>query len=171
MVPPSVPPTGVLPDGARPRLDWVHTVVPTGPGTEGFDVSPDGRELWTVAPDGTLYVLDVAAGKMVVQFASGLEGAHRLAFTPDGRRVMVVSVRTGDVAVFDAATRALVSRLKTGRAAGIRMDPDGNRVFVSCTPDGFVAVIDLGTLKETTRIPVGRPDGVALSERAGTRMP
>lgn len=171
MVPPAVPPTGVLPAGARPRLDWVHTVVPTGPGTEGFDVSPDGRELWTVAPDGTLYVLDVAAGKVAAQFASGLEGAHRLAFTPDGRRVMVVSVRTGAVAVFDVMTRALVSRLQTGRGAGIRMDPDGNRAFVSCTPDGFVAVIDLATLKETTRIPVGRPDGVALSERSGTRTP
>lgn len=171
MVPPAVPPTGVLPAGARPRLDWVHTVVQTGPGTEGFDVSPDGRELWTVGPDGTLYVLDVAAGKVVASFASGLQGAHRLAFTPDGRRVMVVSVRTGAVAVFDAATRVQVRRLQTGRAAGIRMDADGNRAFVSCTPDGFVAVIDLSTLKETSRIPVGRPDGIALAQRAGTRAP
>ncbi|HBO6052673.1 TPA: YncE family protein [Pseudomonas aeruginosa] len=171
MVPPAMPPTGVLPAGAKPRMDWVHTVVPTGPGTEGFDVSPDGRELWTVGPDGTLYILNVAAGKLVAKFASGLDGAHRLAFTPDGRRVMVVSVKTGVLEVFDAATRTTVKRLQTGRGAGIYMDPGGNRAFVSCTPDGFVAVIDLATLEETARIPVGRPDGIALVDRSATQAP
>lgn len=165
LVPPSLPPTGVLPAGAKPRLDWVHTVVPTGAGTEGFDVSPDARELWTVGPDGTLYVIDLTTRRMAATFASGLDGAHRLAFTPDGQRVMVVSVKTGALAVFDAARRTLVKRLQTGRGAGIFMDATGNRAFVSCTPDGFVAVIDLATLTQTARIAVARPDGVALARR------
>ncbi len=163
LVQPAIPPTGVLPAGARPRLDWVHTIVPTGPGTEGIDVSPDERELWTVAPDGTVYVIDLDAHRVVATFASGLEGAHRLAFTPDGRQVWVVSVKTGELAVIDATTHTVVKRFQTGRAAGIRMDPRRNRAFVSCTPDGFVAVIDLSTLRETARIAVARPDGVALA--------
>src|SRR5581483_8136476 len=28
---------------------WVHTVVPTERGAEGVDLSPDGKELWTVS--------------------------------------------------------------------------------------------------------------------------
>lgn len=36
------------------------TVIPVGKGDEGFDVSPDGRELWTAnALDGTLSVVDL----------------------------------------------------------------------------------------------------------------
>nr|WP_280304664.1 YncE family protein [Xanthomonas euvesicatoria] len=170
LVPPSMPPTGVLPAAAKPRMDWVHTIVPTGPGTEGFDVSPDERELWTVGPDGMLYVIDLASRRIAATFASGLDGAHRRAFTPDGRRVMVVSVKTGALAVFDAATRTLVKRLQTGHGAGIHMDASGNRAFVSCTPDGFVAVIDLDTLRETARIEVERPDGVALSMQASAPL-
>lgn len=171
LVSPAMPPTGVLPAGARPRLDWVHTVVATGPGTEGFDVSPDGRELWAAAPDGTLYVIDIAARRVVATLASDLDGAHRLAFTPDGRLVMVVSVKTGALAMYDAAARVLVKRLQTGRGAGIYMDAGSNRAFVSCTPDDFIAVIDLSTLQESARIAVARPDGVALASRPNQRGP
>ena len=167
-VPPTIPPTGVLPAGAQSRLDWVHTVVPTGPGTEGMDVSPDERELWTVGPDGTLYIIELTAKRVVAEIASGLGGAHRLAFTPDGDQVMVASVKTGALVVFDAATRKPVKRLQTGRGAGIYMDRAGHRAFVSCTPDGFVAVIDLATLTETARIAIARPDGVALVSRGQT---
>ena len=48
------PPGGGPLDGAprppvngRMRLDWNETVIPVGKGDEGFDVSPDGAELWT----------------------------------------------------------------------------------------------------------------------------
>ena len=44
----------------QPRMDWNQTVIPVGRGDEGFDVSPDGRELWTAnAQDGTLSVVDL----------------------------------------------------------------------------------------------------------------
>lgn len=162
MVPPSMPPTGVLPAGAKPRLDWVHTVVPVGQGAEGFDVSPDSRELWTVTPAGVVSIIDTQTRQVVASIDVGLDGAHRLAFTPDGHRVMVVSVKTGGLVVVDAGTRALVKRMQTGRGAGIHMDAVGNRAFVSCTPDDFVAVIDLATLTETARLRVARPDGIAL---------
>src|SRR5882724_2499789 len=37
------------PPGAKPREDWVSTIVAVARGSEGFDVSPDGRQLWTAA--------------------------------------------------------------------------------------------------------------------------
>lgn len=165
MVQPAMPPTGVMPAGATPRLDWVHTVVPVGAGAEGFDVSPDDRMLWTIRPDGVIVIVDIDAAKVVSTIDSGLQGGHRLAFTPDGQRVMVVSVKTGAVMVFDAASRALVKQWTTGRGAGLYIEPDGQRAFISCTPDGFVAVVDMATLTETARIPVARPDGIAVAHR------
>ena len=34
-------------------MDWNETVIPVGKGDEGFDLLPDGRELWTAnAQDG-----------------------------------------------------------------------------------------------------------------------
>jgi YVTN family beta-propeller protein len=39
---------------------WTMTHVPVGKGPEGFDVSPDGKELWAAnSHDGTLSVVDV----------------------------------------------------------------------------------------------------------------
>lgn len=37
-----VPPTGVLTPNAKPRWDWIQTLIPVGKGVEGFD---DGREI------------------------------------------------------------------------------------------------------------------------------
>ncbi|RKG70860.1 YncE family protein [Corallococcus sp. CA054B] len=163
---PTVPPTGVLPPTAKPQMDWVQTLVPVAEHSEGFDVSPDGKELWSASPTGALSVVDLKAKKGVATVDAKLPGAHRLEFTPDGKRVLAVSVRTGELAVFDTGTRKEVKRLKIGRGAAMLMDAEGNRAFVSCTPDNDVAVIDLKTLEVTGHIDVGgRPDGLAFAVR------
>src|SRR5579871_1200760 len=45
--PPPGATNGAPPPGMQPRTQWMHTVVTVGKGSEGFDVSPDGKELWT----------------------------------------------------------------------------------------------------------------------------
>ena len=91
--PPGAPlpgtPAGAVPGrGGRgappPTTDWRVTVVPVGQGAEGFDLSPDGKELWVAnAQAGSLSIVDVAkktASTVSVRFRS----ANRLKFTPDG---------------------------------------------------------------------------------------
>src|SRR6202042_829294 len=57
------PPSG---QGPRAHEDWIETVIPVSRGSEGFDVSPDGTELWTAASeDGTIAVIDLAAKQKV----------------------------------------------------------------------------------------------------------
>src|SRR5580692_157242 len=162
------PGTQPPPGGGQTRLDWNQTVIPVGKGDEGFDVSPDGRELWTAnAEDGTLSVVDLTTRTVTATLNAKTFGANRLKFTPDGKLVLISSLGDGDLVVYDAASRKEFKRVKIGHgAAGILMDRDGNRVFIACGPDNYVAVLDLKTLEVTSQIDVGgEPDGLAWAIR------
>jgi YVTN family beta-propeller protein len=152
------------PVGAPPREDWIQTVIPTARGSEGFDVSPDGSELWTASSeDGTIYVIDLAAKKLKTKIDAKVSGANRLKISPDGKMVLISSLRSSDLTIYDTRSHKEIKRLKIGRgAAGILMDPDGSRAFVACTPDNYVAVVNLKTLEVTQHVDVGGgPDGLA----------
>lgn len=172
---PPGPPPGTPPPGAPPvpgpggppgstRSDWDETVVRVGNGSEGFDVSPDGKEIWVAnAQEGTISIIDAAAKKVIDTLSANVPGANRLKFTPDGTRVLVSSLRIPDVVVMNAHNRKEIKRIKPGRgAAGIVMQPDGMRAYVACSPDNYVAVIDLKSLDVVGKIDVGlEPDGLA----------
>ncbi len=156
------------PPNARPREDWIQTVVPTARGSEGFDVSPDGKELWTASSEeGIISIIDLGAKKLSAQIDAKVQGANRLMFTPDGRLVFISSLQTGDLTIYDARSRTEKKRLKIGHgAAGILMDPVSPRAFVACSADNNIAVIDLKTLEVTSRLDVGGvPDGLAWAIR------
>ena len=77
----------------RTQTDWDETVVAVGRGAEGFDVSPDGKEIWAAnAQDGTISIVDVASKKVTDTLAANVNGANRLKFTPDGKHVFVSSL-------------------------------------------------------------------------------
>jgi YVTN family beta-propeller protein len=147
---------------------WVETLIPVGKGPEGFDVSPDGKELWAAnSHDGTVSVIDVAKKKVVQTFDLHTKFANRLKFTPDGKLVLIADLGTGDLVVVDVAGRKEVKRVSLGHGvAGILIVPDGSRAFIAVSPDSEVAVFDLKTLSVTGRIPTGKgPDGLALAVR------
>jgi YVTN family beta-propeller protein len=179
-LPPMGPPPGMRPPqgsqtttppppgGNQPRMDWNQTVIPVGKGDEGFDVSPDGRELWTAnAQDGTLSVIDLTTRAVTATLNSKTFGANRLKFTSDGRLVLISSLGDGNLVVYDAASRKEFKRVKIGHgAAGILIDRDSNRAFIACGPDNYVALVDLKTLEVTGHIDVGgEPDGLAWATR------
>lgn len=171
--PPGMRPAGGAPNpppqgGAQPRMDWNETVIPVGKGDEGFDVSPDGRELWTAnAQDGTLSIVDIASKRVTSTLDAKIFGANRLKFTPDGKLVLISSLGSGDLVIYDAALRKEFKRVEIGHgAAGILMDPDAPRAFIACSPDNYVAVLDLKTFAVIGRLDVGgEPDGLAWAIR------
>jgi YVTN family beta-propeller protein len=151
-----------------PRADWNETVVRVGNGSEGFDVSPDGKEIWVAnAGEGTVSIIDVASKQVKETLAANVAGANRLKFTPDGKLAFISTLRGPEVTVIDTATRKTVKRIAVGHgAAGIVMQPDGARAFVACSPDGYVVVIDIHSLEVVGRIEAGRnPDGLAWATR------
>jgi len=163
-------PGGPPPGGGPPpsRKDWNETVVKVGGGSEGFDVSPDGREVWVAnAQDGTISVIDRANKTVVATLTANARGANRLKFTLDGKLALVSLLDGGGLLVMDAKARKEVKRIDIGHgAAGIVMQPDGARAYVSCGPDNYVAVIDLATLTMVGKIEAGgEPDGLAWAIR------
>ena len=139
-----------------------------GRGVEGFDVSPDGKELWAAnARDATVTIIDIAAKKAIQTIPIAVKGANRLKFTPDGKHVLIsgLGARGGDTSlvVLDASTRKEVKQLSLGGgSAGILMSPDGSRAYVAVSSADKIAVVDLKTLEVVGQINAGKqPDGLA----------
>lgn len=162
-----MPPPGargpVGPPPGPPGGDWNETVIPVGRGSEGFDVSPDGKTAWVAnAWDGTISVIDIDAKKVTATLQANARGANRLKFTPDGTRALISA--GAELVVVDVASQKEVKRIKIGRAGGggVLVQPDGQRAFIAFAGDGFVAVIDLKTLEVVGKIDAGaNPDGLA----------
>jgi YVTN family beta-propeller protein len=163
---PGAPPPGPIPGSQRE--DWNQTIITVGAGSEGFDVSPDAREIWTAnAHDGSISIIDFAQKKLLQTLSANVGSANRLKFTPDGKQVFISTLSGPDVIVFDAITRKEIKRIPVGHgAAGIQMQPDNSRAFVACTPDNYVVAIDLKSLQVTAHIDAGpEPDGMAWAGR------
>jgi YVTN family beta-propeller protein len=157
--------------------------IPTGKGTEGIDATPDGREIWVANRDAnTITVIDVKSLAPVFTINAS-EFPIRVKITPDGRRAVVTFTGSGDVGVYDTATRVQAARIPIGRDAvagtetrvfqkrfgtspapvGLLIAPDGGRAFVSAAHADVVAVIDLQKLRVEDAWRAGRePDGLAL---------
>lgn len=159
-VPPYPVPQGATVPHRDP--DWNQTVVRVGNGSEGFDVSPDGREVWTENTlDHTVSVVDIASKSVAATIPIDAPTANRVKFTPDGRYVLVSA--GPELLVLDAHSRTIFKRVPVGHgSAGLLVDPGGRRAFIACNPDSYVAVVDLGTFAVTAHLDVGgKPDGMA----------
>jgi streptogramin lyase len=158
---PGGPPQG---GGGPGGAGWKQTLVKVGRGPEGFDVSPDGKQLWTChMGDGKISVVDLASMKAVKTIDAGARALNRLKFTPDGSLALVSDIFGGEVILIDVTSQLVKARVKVGRgASGILIPPDGSRAFVAATGDNVIAVIDLKSLKELARFHTGPgPDGMA----------
>ncbi len=157
--PPMAPPPGF-----GPHSDWYQTIIPVSVGSEGFDVSPNGKQLWAAsAEDGTIAIIDLVTKKLLSKLDAKAFGANRLKFTPDGKMVLISSLRNGDLFFIDVALHKQIKKINIGHGgAGILVEPNGERAFIGCTGDNYVAVIDLKKLEVIITINAGGgPDGLA----------
>lgn len=149
-------------------IDWDETVIPVGKGPEGFDVTPDGKELWAATSrDGGVSIINIFEKRVTHTFNVQTRRSNRLKFTPDGRLVLISDLDAGELVVLERATRKELKRIPLGRQlAGILVVPDGSRAYAAVTGDNNVAVIDLRTFELTGRLQTGiGPDGMAWAVR------
>lgn len=146
---------------------WNETAIPVGKGPEGFDVSPDGKELWAAqSRDGGVSIIEIAAKKVTQTLNLQTKRSNRLKFTPDGKLVLISDLGGGELLVLDAAARKEIKRIHMGsNPEGILIVPDGSRAYVAVAGDNNVAIVDLKTLEVTSRISTGSgPDGMAWAQ-------
>ena len=147
---------------------WNATVISTGKGPEGIDLSPDGKEVWAAnSGDGTVSIIDVAPKKVTNTLDVKTKHSNRLKFTPDGKMALISDAGSDELIVMDASTRNERKRIKVGRGPeGILVEPDGARAYVATSQDNAVSVVDLKTLEVVGKITTGKnPDGLAWAQR------
>jgi DNA-binding beta-propeller fold protein YncE len=151
----------VLESGPR---GWHATAIPVGKGPEGFDLSPDGKQLWAAdSGDGKITIVDLAAKKAAGTIDVHTKRSNRLKFTPDGQRVLVSDLAGGELVIVDTNSHAEIKRLALGRAPeGVLVLAGGSRALIAVSGENSIAVIDLKSLEVSRRIATGAgPDGMA----------
>jgi YVTN family beta-propeller protein len=156
--------------GGGPRKTWEITNVASGRGAEGFDLSPDGKEIWAAnAQDSTVTVIDVASKKVTATFPVVVRG-NRLKFVPDGKRALISGGAPGgsgaNFSVIDAATHKEIKTLTMGGGSGgILIVPDGSRAYVAVAAANKVVAVDLKKMEQVGEVATGKgPDGLAWKD-------
>jgi YVTN family beta-propeller protein len=155
------------PSPGLPTPDWEVTNIPVGHGSEGFDLTPDGKELWVAnANDRTISVIDIASRKVVDTLPS-TSAANRLKITVDGKYAFVSDLNGTDMLIIDVHSRKPFKTLTmAGSSEGLLMSPDGTHAYTTLNGRDSVAVIDLKTFTVTGEVKTGRsPDGLAWASR------
>ena len=144
----------------------------TMPMCEGIALSPDEREVWTgSAGTGGIAVMDALTETVVARISPGTF-AYRLAFTPDGRTVVVPRGIGGAVAVYDTASRSLLRELPiSGAVLSVLPAADNQTLFVAATGPGRVLKVDLltGAILGSVVVSV-LPDGLAYAPTPQEQM-
>ncbi len=143
-------------------------VLPTGPGTEGIAISPDGKEVWAASrTDAKIEIISTATDAIVASFPSGGKSPKRLDFTPDGSQVWVTNSGSAQTTVFDAHSRDLIESVTTSKdPSGVSISPDGRHAYITNSNANLLTFVDVGSRKIVSTMAVGTdPDGVVYSSR------
>ena len=81
--------------------------------TPGMAMALASGELWVTDSSGQVVQFD-PTGTETSRFSTA-EGAHGLAFSPDGERGFVTNQLASSVSIFDVATRALIKTMPTAK--------------------------------------------------------
>jgi len=150
------------------RSGWNVTAIPVGKGPEGFDLSPDGKEVWAAnSGDGTVSVIDTAAKKMTQTIDVKTKHSNRLKFTPGGKLALISDPEGDELVVVDVASHTIRKRINVGKGPeGTLVQPDGAKAYVALSGENAVAVVDLKTLEVAAKLQTGKdPDGLTWAER------
>lgn len=159
--------------------DKVIKTISCGKGTEGIDITPDGKEVWVVnSKENTISIICTETNKITTTLQTGNQ-TLRLKFSIDGNYCLVTNSADGTISVYDRylkkqiktiqipGKKGLVERMfyHTPRPGGILMHPNGMYAFVANSNANKIEVIDLKTFTLVSTIGTGLvPDGIAFVE-------
>ncbi len=131
-----------------------------GCGTEGISPSPDGKCLLVIDNDrGDLRIIDnetlreVDRVPLVSQALSNPKRSrlHKLAFSPDGRHLVVTGYTSGNCWLIDATDYRRQTLVPVAKGPmGLAFPPDGQSVIVTSHDSGLLTRIDLAAKRAVT---------------------
>ena len=102
----------------------------------------------------SIHVIDPATNK-VVQVIRGIEGAHGIAFSPDGSRIYVSDEADSTLDVFDRKTGKLIRKVPlSDHPNNIAVAKDGRIVVGIARGAGALDIVDPASLIRTKSVPV-----------------
>ncbi|MEM8695716.1 MAG: YncE family protein [Pseudomonadota bacterium] len=148
--------------------------------SQTIDIAPNSRPhglLWladnrlvaTTEGSDTLTVVDMSdAG--VSAMATGGEGSHMVAVSPDARRAYVTNMRSGTVSVLELATGTLLATWEAGEMPeGLAVSSDGATLWVADRANATLFAFDTASGERIAEIAVGQfPIRVAISPDGAT---
>ena len=162
----------------RTKLKTIDLAPNDGP--HGIAWLKDGRLVMTTERSKSLAVVDPVAAKVTASIATGQEGTHMVAVSPDRKRAYTANIGSGTVSVLDLKAGRKLRDVKVGgRPEGIAL-ADGGRTLWVADLDGqrvqafdttrFARLAEVATGAVPIRVAVS-PDGkwvVTSNFRAGT---
>jgi YVTN family beta-propeller protein len=132
--------------GTRARLRTVDLSPNEGP--HGIVWLADGRILTTTERSQSLVLIDPARDWAVSAIATGRQGTHMVAVSPDRRRAYTADIASGTVTIVDlAAGRRLRSFRLGGAPEGIVLSPDGATLWVADNEAARVQAFDAAAME------------------------
>jgi YVTN family beta-propeller protein len=131
------------------RHAWVLLVLAPLPALAGTT-----RVYITNSAGDSIHVIDPSTNK-VVQQIKGIEGAHGIAFSPDGSRVYVSDEVDSTLDVFDRKSGKLLKKVAlSAHPNNIAVARDGRIVVGIARDPGALDIVDPATLERTRSVPV-----------------
>lgn len=140
--------------GTRAKLRTIDLSPNEGP--HGIAWLPDGRILATTERSRSLAIVDTGNGDAVTAIATGQEGTHMVAVTPDRRRAFTANIPAGTVSVLDLAAGTKLADIAVGgRPEGIALTPDGRTLWVGDLEGARVQAFDAASLERLAEVRTG----------------
>lgn len=139
---------------SRAKLRTIDLAPNEGP--HGLVWLPDGRLIATTERSRSVAIVDTRRGDAVSSIATGQEGTHMVAVTPDGRRALTANIAAGTVSVLDlVAGRKIRDIAVGGRPEGIALTPDGRELWVGDLEGARVQAFDASSFERLAEVPTG----------------
>jgi YVTN family beta-propeller protein len=139
-------------------------------GPHGLVWLSDGRILATTERSQSVVLVDPRTDYAVTGIATGQDGTHMIAVSPDRRRAYTANIPAGTVTVLDLENRRKLKDLTVGgRPEGIAVSPDGRTLWVADLQGARVQAFDTRGIEavdapRATEIKTGnRPIRVVIS--------
>ena len=159
--------------------DKVIKIISCGKGTEGIDITPDGKEIWvTNTKENTISIINTNTYKVTKTLSAGKEPL-RLKFSIDGKYCLVTNSDDGTISVYNSYSKKQIKTIcipgkkglieralyHTPRPGGILMHPNGLYAFIANSNANKIEVIDMQTFTLVSTIGTGKvPDGLTFVE-------